>query len=75
MLNNIMQIAINHKGESVEMDIEVEVKESGTTHAVHSVSIAYRDLLFYTDKGTLNYDVNTINGRDSMMLVSEDLDD
>ncbi len=41
MLNNIMQIAINHKGESYEL----EVKESGTTHAVHSVSIAYRDLL------------------------------
>lgn len=61
----------NAKTFDCNFNIEVEEK----TFRTHSVSICNRDLLFFTDKGTLNYVVDTIGFNDYAELFSIDGDE
>lgn len=60
--------------ESHEMPCDISLCEDGEIFKAYTVSIAYRDLLFYTDKGTLAYDVNTIGSTDYVICLSIDAD-
>jgi len=73
-IKEIIQIAIDRDGENEYFECEIELKEEGKTFKAHEVSICKRDLVFFTDKGALNYDVNTIGSNDSLLLVYMDED-
>lgn len=71
-LQEIIEISINHNGENKIYPCNVQIKEEGKRYQAHEVSIAHRDLLFFCDKGTVNYDVNTIGFNNYLSLVSID---
>ena len=61
----------NAKTFDYNFNIEAEEK----TFKAHSVSICNRDLLFFTDKGTLNYVVDTIGFNNYAELFSINCDE
>jgi hypothetical protein len=50
------------------------LEEENKEYRPYTVYIAYRDLLFQCKDASLNYDVNTINGRNSLSLFNIDRD-
>ena len=61
----------NAKTFDCNFNIEAEEK----TFKAHSVSICNRDLLFFTDRGTLNFVVDTIGFNNYAELISIDCDE
>lgn len=51
-----------------ENDCKIDLDLDGEKIQSYTVSIAYRELLFYCDGLTVSFDVNTIGGRDSILL-------
>lgn len=69
-ISELIEKAKNWNKENEYFSCNIKLKEEGKTFKAYDVSICHRDLLFFTDKGTLNYDVNTIGSNDFLMLVS-----
>lgn len=72
--SELVELSLIHKGESFERICDIELTIAGGIFKAYSCSIAHRDLLFYCDKGTASYDVNTINGVTSALLVDWSID-
>jgi hypothetical protein len=53
---------------------DIELREENESFKAYEVAISYRDLLFYCDKGILNYDVNTFGDKTSLMLFNIERD-
>ena len=51
----LIQKAKHHNAESEELDCDITLSVNGEHWTAHSVSVAHRDLLFYTDQGTVTY--------------------
>ena len=57
------------------LDCNIEIEIDGQVFKAHEVSICYHDLLFFTDKGTLNYVVDSYGDRLVAELFNWDLDE
>lgn len=57
-----------------EHECEIELLVAGGKMQAYSCNVAYRDLLFFCDKGTVSYDINTIGDRTSALLVDWQFD-
>lgn len=66
----IVEKSLNHKGENKYFDCNITLKFDGIKHLCHEVSICNRDLLFFSDKGTLNYVVDSYGLRNVVELVN-----
>lgn len=53
--NDLVELSINHTGDSLELDCSLTLHVDGIDLQAYTVSLANRDLLFYTDKGTVTY--------------------
>ena len=51
----LIQKAKTHNAESEELDCNITLSVNGEYWEAYSVSVSYRDLLFYTDQGTVTY--------------------
>ncbi len=58
---------------SLECDLTLAI--DGIKYHAYEVSIAHRDLLFYTDKGTLNYVIDSYGDSHTAELYSIDSDE
>jgi hypothetical protein len=66
-LDECIEYAI--KGKNLgENDCKIELELDGEKIQAYTVSIAYRELIFYCDGLTVSFDVNTIGGRHSILL-------
>lgn len=70
--NEIVDFSVNFKGESTEFECDIELNVEGTMFKAYAVSICNRDLLFYTDKANICYDVNTLSFYNTALLRSVD---
>ena len=73
MLTNLQEIiekSVAYNEESQEFDCKITLKENGKTFKAYTVSIANCDLLFYTDKGCLNYLIDSIGSKHYCNLFS-----
>lgn len=73
-LETIIKRSLNKNINTEYHCCNIDLKEEGETFKAHEVSIAYRDLLFYCDKGVLNYDVNTFGDKTSLLLFNLERD-
>ena len=69
-INEIIEMSLFHSGENEYYKCSLKING----HRAHEVSICNRDLLFFTDKGTLNYVVDTYGSRHTIDLVNEEID-
>ena len=74
-IKEAVELAVNHKGENEYYSCKFKLREENKTFKTHEVSICNRDLLFFTDKGTLNYCIDTIGYKDYLVLVNIDLEE
>lgn len=51
-----------------EYDCKIALMEDDETFNAYSVSIDYREALFYTEKAVLTYDINKIGFNNSLVL-------
>jgi len=73
-LKDLIDLAVNHDEESIEVDCSINLDIDDVECKAYSVSISYRDLLFYTDKGTIQYLVDSYGDRHTAVLHNWDLD-
>lgn len=71
---DLKELAVNHNEESIEVDCNIDLKVDDVEYNAYSVSISYRDLLFYTDKGTIQYLVDSYGDRHTAVLHNWDRD-
>lgn len=57
------------------LECDLTLRTDDTKYHAYEVSIAHRDLLFYTDKGTLNYVIDSYGDRHTAELYSIDSDE
>jgi len=70
--NYFIEKSINHKGENKYYTCNLNLKIDDKNFKAHEVSICNRDLLFFTDKGTLNFVVDSIGFKNYAELVCID---
>lgn len=54
--------------ESHELDCDITLSVNGELWKAYSVSVSYRDLLFYTDQGTVTYLIDSYSHGDYAVL-------
>ena len=54
--------------ESNELDCDITLSVNGEYWKAYSVSVSYRDLLFYTDQGTVTYLIDSYSHGDYAVL-------
>ena len=67
-IDEVIEISLTHSVENEYYDCEIDING----HKAHEVSICNRDLLFFTDKGTLNYLVDSYGSRHSIELFNNE---
>lgn len=73
--NDLVELAVNHTGESLEVDCNLTLHVDGTDMQAYTCSVGNRDLLFYTDKGTVSYLIDTYGNTARAELVDWTLDE
>lgn len=69
------ELSLDHEGENEYFECDITLKVDSKKFKAHEVSICNGDLLFFTDKGTLNYVVDDYgNGCYKVELFNVDLD-
>lgn len=64
----LIQKAKNHNAESEELDCDITLSVNGEYWKAYSVSVSYRDLLFYTNQGTVTYLIDSYHHGDYAVL-------
>lgn len=64
----LIQKAKGHNTESEEIDCDITLSVNGEYWKAYSVSVAYRDLLFYTDQGNVTYLIDSYGYDDYAVL-------
>lgn len=77
---DLVDLSVHHSGDSIELDCSLTITITNRhgdsiEMQAYTVSLANRDLLFYTDKGTATYLVDSINSRHIAVLYDWTLDD
>lgn len=65
-------IAYPENKEGQSYDCNIVLKEEGKKFNAHSVSIYKRDVLFFCDKGCINYVIDTIGFNNYLNLINID---
>ena len=71
----VVAFSTTYRKNAKTFDCNFNIEAEEKTFKAHSVSICNRDLLFFTDKGTLNYLVDTIGFNDYAELIAIDCDE
>lgn len=71
---DLIELSVNHDEESIEVDCSINLEVDGIEYKAYGVSLAYRDLLFYTDKGTIQYLIDSYSDNHTAVLYDYDLD-
>lgn len=71
-LTDLVDLAINHDSTYVDCSFQVTTP-AGIFHAYHA-SIVHRDILLYTDKGTVTYLVDSYGDKHTCELYDWGLD-
>jgi hypothetical protein len=58
-LADIIELSTNIEKENVSLACNFEIEVDGHTCKVYEASVAHRDILLYSDKGVLNYLVDS----------------
>lgn len=72
--NDLVELSVNHTGDSLEVDCNLTLYVDGTDMQAYTCSVGNRDLLFYTDKGTVTYLVDIYGDAARAELVDWELD-
>lgn len=72
--NDLVELSVNHEDESIEVDCNIEIGVDDVEYKAYSVSIANRDLLFYTDKGTIQYLIDSYGDNHTAVLYNVELE-
>lgn len=64
----LIQKAKGHNAESEEIDCDITLSVNGEYWEAYSVSVSHRDLLFYTDQGTVTYLIDSYSHGDYAVL-------
>ena len=71
-MNDLIQRAIVKRmaadNESHEIDCDITLSVNGEYWKAYAVSVSYRDLLFYTDQGTVTYLIDSYPHGDYAVL-------
>jgi len=73
-LNDLITLSLDLFPTS-EVDCSLTLDIDGTEHQAYTCAVSYRDLLFYTDKGTVTYLVDSIKDTHTAVLHDWTLDD
>ncbi len=73
-LKDLIDLAVNYEGESIEVDCSINLEVDDVEYKAYSVSISNRDLLFYTEKGTIQYLVDSYGDNHTAVLYDWDLE-
>lgn len=73
-LKDLIELAVNHDEESIEVDCSINLDIDDVEYNAYSVSVSNRDLLFYTEKGTIQYLVDSYGDRHTAVLHDWDLE-
>jgi hypothetical protein len=73
-IEDIIELSLTAK-HSKSYPCSLVLNEDGEKFRAYEVSIANRDLLFFTDKGTLNYLVDSFGDQTSIELFNMERDD
>ena len=71
--NDLVDLALSDDPHYVDCSFSIE--HEGTSYHCYHASIAHRDILLYTDKGTVTYLVDSINGNHTAVLYDWTLDE
>lgn len=71
----VVAFSTTYRQHAKTFDCNFTIEAEEKTFKAHSVSICNRDLLFFTDKGTLNYVVDTVGFNNYAELFSIDCDE
>lgn len=69
---DFVHLSVSHKGENEYHACNIQLKHDGKTYKAHEVSVAHRDLLFFTDSDTLNFVVDSYGDRHVAELFNVD---
>ena len=72
--NDLVELVIDPNGDYDDLDCSINLRVDGVDYHAYGVSIAYRDLLFYTDKGTIQYLVDSYGDNHAAVLHNVELD-
>lgn len=73
-LKDLIDLVVDPNGDYDELDCSINLTVEGIDYHAYGVSIAYRDLLFHTDKGTIQYLVDSYGDRHTAVLHDWDLE-
>lgn len=73
-LNDLIDLVVDPNGDYDDLDCSIDLKVDNIEYKAYGVSLAYRDLLFYTDKGTIQYLVDSNGDRHTAVLHNVELD-
>ena len=59
----LVELSVKHKGQNKYLACDIILIDDEKEYKAHEVSICNRDLLFFTDKGTLNYVIDSYGDR------------
>ena len=68
--SDLINKAASYDQESIELDINLDLNVDSEVYRAYTVSIAYCDLMFYTDKGILTYVVDKYKHKNVAELYS-----
>lgn len=79
-LEDLVELSVNHDGDSIELDCGLTLSVTNRhgdsiEMQAYTVSLANRDLLFYTDKGTVTYLIDLYLDGPIAVLYDWTLDD
>lgn len=69
--NDLVDLSVHHDGDSLELDCSLTLHVDGTDMQAYTCSVGNRDLLFYTDKGTVTYLVDTMPGQRHIAVLHD----
>lgn len=78
--DDLVSLSVNHTGDSIELDCSLTLSITNRhgdslEMQAYTVSLANRDLLFYTDKGTVSYLIDVYPAGPVAVLHDWTLDD
>ena len=72
-INELIELAKN-TNQQLDLACSIELEIDDKKHLAYNVFVNTREILFLCEDCTVEYDVNTINGVDSILLFSVNYD-
>ena len=72
-INELIELAKN-TNEQLDLSCSIELEIDNKKHLAYNVFVNSRELLFLCEDCTVEYDVNTIGDRDSLLLFNVNYD-